>query len=137
MEVMEAPTPNYQEYEKDTKLIKFIKEDFYGKINNESYIIKIGTLKEFLVLKITEKKSIKNNYISYFTFEQLKNISKSMRYFDNINDIVSFLEEKGKKNEIYLKKLNNSIYIELKILSPNGKQDNMLLEIKAQEISDK
>ena len=60
-----------------------------------------------------------------------------MRYFDNINDIVAFLEEKGKKNEIYLKKLNNSIYIELKILSPNGKQDNMLLEIKAQEISDK
>ena len=83
MEVMEAPTPNYQEYEKDTKLIKFIKEDFYGKINNESYIIKIGTLKEFLVVKITEQKSIKNNYISYFTFEQLQNISKSMRYFDN------------------------------------------------------
>ena len=54
-----------------------------------------------------------------------------------INDIVSFLEEKGKKNEIYLNKLNYSIYIELKILSPNGKQDNMLLEIKAQEISDK
>ena len=35
-----------------------------------------------------------------------------MRYFDTINDIVNFMEEKGKNNEIILQEQNNNIYVE-------------------------
>lgn len=136
---MEALTlnNNNNEKEKDIQEIKFLKEDFNAKINNENYKIKIGTLKEFLVIKIFSLISTNNHYLSYFTYEQLINISKSMRYFDNINDIVSFMKEKGIKNELFLKKQNNNIELNLKILSPNGKEDDILLEINPHEISDK
>ena len=133
---MEAPTP-IKLNEKEINEINFLKEDWCSKINNEEYIIKIGTLKEFLVIKVYNKNEMKNSFISYFNYEQLRNISKSMRYFDNINDIIKFLEEKGKKNEILLKKQNDNIYLEFKIISPNGNQDNVSLEIKPEKISDK
>lgn len=83
METMEAPTLNFKnnEKEKDIQKIKFLKEDFNAKINNENYKIKIGTLKEFLVIKIFNLISINDYYLSYFTYEQLINISKSMSYF--------------------------------------------------------
>ena len=136
MEAMEAPTPN-NFYEKDIKEIIYLKDEFSTKFNNEIYNIKIGTLNEFLVVKVTNKSNLKLNYISYFTYEELKNISKSMRYFDNIGDIVTFMEEKGKKNELLMKEENKNIYIEFKIISPNGKEDTVLLELKPQKISDK
>ena len=136
MEAMEASTPN-NFYEKDIKEIQFLKDEFSTKFNNDIYNIKIGTLNEFLVVKVTNKSNLKLNYISYFTYEELKNISKSMRYFDNIGDIVTFMEEKGKKNELLMKEKNKNIYIEFKLISPNGKEDTVLLELKPQKISDK
>ena len=60
-----------------------------------------------------------------------------MRYFDTINDIVNFMEEKGKNNEIILQEQNNNIYVEFKIISPNGKEDKVILKLKPQEIGDK
>ena len=125
MEIMEAPTPKFKEDEKNLEEIKFLKEEFNAKINNENYKFMIGSLKDFLVIKITSQLSTKKNYLSYFTYVQLINISKSMRYFDSINDIVSFMKEKCLKNEILLKKQNNNIYLNLKILSPNGKEDDI------------
>ena len=50
---------------------------------------------------------------------------------------IKFLEEKAKKNEILLKKQNDNVYLEFKIISPNGNQDNVSLEIKSEKISDK
>ncbi len=44
-------------------------------------------------------------------FDQLKSIAKPMRYFDDINDFASFIENKGKKNEIVLKKEQNDLLI--------------------------
>ena len=60
-----------------------------------------------------------------------------MKYFDNVKDFVLFLENKGNKNEILLKKENEKIFIEVKVVSPSGKEDIILLEIKPNEISDK
>ena len=136
---MDAPTPDIDcsIYEKDIKDIQFLKDIFYTKLNEENYSIMIGSFKEFLVIKVIKEKDIKNNYISYFTYEQLKNISKAIRYFDDINDIINFMVSKGKNNEIILKKENNKIYIEFKIILPNGKEDNVFLEIKSKEITDK
>ena len=132
MESMEAPTPS-MDYDKNSKEISF-----YIKSNIDTYYIKIKTMKEYLVITALNESNIKNNYSSYFTFDYLKNISKSMRYFDNLEDIISFIEDKSKKNEIILKKENDEkLNIEFKIISPNGKEDNILLELKPQKISDK
>ena len=122
--------------EKDLKDIK-ITYEYSLKFNDNNYLIMIGILKDFLVLKVINKSLIKDNYISFFTFEQLKEISKSMRYFDDINDIISFLENKGNKNELFLKKEKDKIFIEFKLVSPSGKEELILLELKPTEISDK
>lgn len=122
--------------EDDLKDIKFTSE-YNIKSNDENYLIIIGILKDYLVIKVTNKQLIKNYYISFFTYDQLKDISKSMKYFDDINDFISFLEKKGNKNEILLKKENEKVFIEVKVVSPSGKEDLIILEIKSKEISDK
>ena len=126
---MEAPKPivmETQQIEKELKDIKFTSE-YNLKLNNDNYLIMIGILKDHLVLKVTNKELIKDNYLSFFTYEQLKEISKSMRYFDDIKDIISFLENKGNKNELFLKKEKDKIFIEFKVISPSGKEDLVLL----------
>ena len=136
---MEAPNPisfETPKIEKNIKDIKFIYE-FNLKLNYENYSIMIGTLKDYLVIKILNNSKLKENYISFFTHQQLKDISKSMRYFDDIKDIISFLENKGKTNEIYLTQKNKKLYIHFNVISPNGKGDLVSLEIKSNEISDK
>ena len=60
-----------------------------------------------------------------------------MKYFDDVKDFISFLENKGNKNEILLKKENEKIFVEVKVVSPSGKEDIIVLEIKPNEISDK
>ena len=136
---MEAPKPVLMETpqnEKELKNIKFTSE-FKTKINNDNYLIQIGILEDYLVIKVTINGIIKNDYISFFTYEQLKVISKSMRFFDDIKDFISFLENKIKKKEIFLKKEKENIYIEVKVISPSEKEDIISLVIKPKIISDK
>ena len=45
-----------------------------------------------------------------------------MRYFDEIKDIISFIEGKGRKNELFLSKEQDNILIGFKISSPNGNE---------------
>ena len=127
----EAPTPQMdnETYIKDMS--------FPFKLDNIIYTVKIGKMKEYLVINLTNESNINIHYTSYFTLDELKNISKSLRYYDNIKDIISFMEEKMKTNEVFLKKENSIISIEFKILSPNGKIENISLELKPQEKSDK
>ena len=137
---MEAPTPQNLDIniiEKDLKEIQFLKEGFFTKLDNEIYIINIGILRKLLVIKVLNKNNMKKSYMSYFSFKQLNDISKSFRYFDDINEIISFIETKGKKNEISLKKKLENIIIEFKISSPNGKEENIILELKENELSNK
>ena len=137
---MEAASPiiiETPDLEKDIKDIKFVTESFNSKLNNDNYKIMIGILKNYLVIKVLNKSLMKNNYICFLTFEQLKNISKLMRYFDDIKDIISFLEKKGKKNEIFIREENKKKFIEFKIISPNGKEDLVSLELKPREKSEK
>ena len=97
----------------------------------------IGSLNEYIVIKAYNKSNLKNNYISYYTYDNLKSLSKSMRYFDEIKDIISFIEGKGKKNELSLKKENDNIFLEFKILSPNGQEENVSLKLNLEELNDK
>ena len=138
---MEAPSPLKMIYTSSSKInineVKFTNEEFKVKLNEEIFNIMIGSLNEYFVIKVYNKSNLKNNYISCFTYDNLKNISKSMRYFDDINDIIFFIEGKGKKNELYLKKENDNIFIEFKISSPNGKEENVSLKLNPQELNDK
>ena len=135
---MEAPIPMITVSSKiDINNVKFSKEEFKVKLNEEIYNIIFGYLKEYLVIKVYNKSNLKNNYISFYTYEDLKHISKSIRYFDDINDIISFIEGKGKSNELFLKKEKDNIFIEFKISSPNGKEENVSLKLNLEELNDK
>ena len=135
---MEAATPINQVISKiDIKNVNFSTEEYKIKLNDEIYNIMIGSLNEYLVIKVYNKSNLKNNFISYFTYDNLKSISKSMRYFDEIKGIISFIEGKGKKNELSLKKENENIFIEFKILSPNGQEENVSLKLNLEELNDK
>ena len=134
----DAPTPYIiNNYEKEIKDIQFLNQTFNSKLNNENYTINIGILKDILVIKVINEAQNNNIYQSHFTFEQLKNISKSMRYFDDINDIVSFIENKGKQNEILIKKEQNDLFVNFKVASPNGKEEDILLKLNPKEINNK
>ena len=135
---MDAPTPTFTTPSKiDINNVNFSKEEFKVKLNEEIHNIMVGYLKEYLVIKVYNKSHLNNNYISFYTYKDLKHISKSMRYFDDINDIISFIEGKGKKNELFLKKEEDSIFIEFKISSPNGKEENVSLKLNLEELNDK
>ena len=135
---MEAPIPMITASSKvDINNINFSKEEFKVKLNGEIHNIMVGYLNEYLVIKVYNKSNLKINYTSFNTYEDLKHISKSMRYFDDINDIISFIEGKGKNNELFLKKEKDNIFIEFKISSPNGKEENISLKLNLEELTDK
>ena len=79
---MEAPTPVKMIYTSSSKInikeVKFINEEFKVKLNEEIFNIMIGSLNEYFVIKVYNKSNLKNNYISCFTYDNLKNISKSI-----------------------------------------------------------
>ena len=61
-----------------------------------------------------------------------------MRYFDEIKDIISFIEGKGRKNELFLsKEQQDNILIGFKISSPNGNEENVNLKLNIEELNDK
>ena len=51
--------------------------------------------------------------------------------------IISFIANKGKKNEILLKKEQNDLFINFKVTSPNGKEKDILLKVKPKELNEK
>ena len=132
MEAMEAPTPISDEYQENIKSISIP-----IKLNNENYNINIGIFKEFLVIKAKNELNFKNNYCSSFTHDDLRKISNSFKYFENLNEIMSFMEEKGKNNEIFTKIQNDILILEFKIISPNGKENEVAFQIKPKDMSDK
>jgi hypothetical protein len=135
---MEAPISMISAPSKiDINNVNFSKEEFKVKLNEEIHNIMVGYLKDYLVIKVYNKSHLKNNYISFYTNEDLKRISKSMRYFDDINDFSSFIENKGKKNEIFLKKEQNDLFINFKVSSPNGNEEDIFLKLKPKELNDK
>ena len=133
----DAPSPIINnDLNNERNFIKFLNQGFNAKLSEKNYIIKIGILKDTLFINVISNE-IKDIYQSHLTFEELKNISKSMRYFDDINDVATFIENKGRKSEIFLKKEQNEIFINFKVTSPNGKEEDILLKLKPKDLNDK
>ena len=106
---MDDKTKSPEKYLKD---VKFIPESFSLQLNEENYSITLGTLQEFIVIKLYQETNIKNKYISFLTIEQLKKISKSMRFFDEVDEVIKFFKEK-----------------EFSANLPNGGIDNISLKL--------
>ena len=128
------PTPNITKEEN----IKIISNPINLKLENEDYkmylIIILKENIEYLRIKI---ENFNNIYQIDLSLNQLKEISKTLRFFDSINEILNFIENKGKNNEIELLKNLNNVKIKFKIDLPNGSEDNVLIELNKKELNDK
>ena len=128
------PTPNITKEEN----IKIISNPINLKLENEDYkmylIIILKENIEYLRIKI---ENFNNIYQIDLSLNQLKEISKSLRFFDSLNEILNFIENKGKNNEIELLKNLNNVKIKFKIGLPNGSEDNVLIELNKKELNDK
>ena len=123
---MDDKTKSPEKYLKD---VKFIPESFSLQLNEENYSITLGTLQEFIVIKLYQETNIKNKYISFLTIEQLKKISKSMRFFDEVDEVIKFFKEKAEKKEIFLKNEKENLFFEFSANLPNGGIDNISLKL--------
>jgi hypothetical protein len=123
---MDDKTKSPEKYLKD---VKFLPESFNLQLNDENYSIMFGTLQEFIVINLYQETNIKNKYISFLTIEQLQKISKSMRYYDKVDEIINFFKEKAEKKEIFLKQEKENIFFEFSTNSPNGGIDNISLKL--------
>jgi len=63
------------------------------------------------------------------TFEQLKKISKSMRFFDEVDEFITFLKEKAEKKEISLRQEKEIMFFDFSINLPNGGINNISLKL--------
>ena len=128
------PTPNITKEEN----IKIISNPINLKLENEDYkmylIIILKENIEYLRIKI---ENFNNIYQIDLSLNQLKEISKTLRFFDSLNEILNFIENKGKNNEIELLKNLNNVKIKFKIGLPNGSEDNVLIELNKKELNDK
>ena len=123
--------------EQNLKDAKFLPESFNLKLNEENYTLMLGTLQEYFVIKVYQEKNIKSQYISFLTIEQLYKISKSMRYFEGIDEIISFLKDKGQNKQIFLKQGKETIFFEFNVNSPKGGIDNISLKLDEFKKNDK
>ena len=128
------PTPNITKEEN----ITIISNQINLKLENEDYkmylIIILKENIEYLRIKI---ENFNNIYQIDLSLNQLKEISKTLRFFDSLNEILNFIENKGKNNEIELLKNLNNVKIKFKIGLPNGSEDNVLIELNKKELNDK
>ena len=97
------------------------------------YIIEVGksSSSEKLGLKLKEQSSSNNFYYSLFlNLEELQKINKSFRYFDNINEAISSIQDIFEEKNVSLKFENNNIFLILKIRKIGKGEDLISLELK-------
>ena len=132
---MEAPIPsNINDTSKPKEEEKFIINKIVLKSENNDYEMSLGIKKsnnlELLIIKIKELDEINNAYQIYLSFEDLIKMSKGLRFFDTIKDILIFIEKKAKEKEITLSKNLDFLKLEFKINLPDGKEDIISLQLK-------
>lgn len=134
---MEAPKPISIVTPEDN--LTFIdKKEF--KLSNEKaeYLIEIGKLSpsEKLGIKLKENlSSIKVYYSNNFNLEELRNIHKSFRVFDNINEAVSNIQDIFEEKKVNLKIEKDNIFLILKINKIGKGEDLISIELKKNLLS--
>ena len=137
---MEAPKPisliTPTKAENDLTLLD--KKEF--KISNEKveYIVEIGKLSstENLGIKLKENiSSVKVYYSNIFNLEELRNIHKSFRVFDNINEAVTNIQVIFEEKKVNIKKENDNIFLILKIPKISKGEDLISIELSKKSLS--
>ena len=137
---MEAPKPisliTPAKQENNIKLLD--KKEF--KLSNEKveYIVEIGKISstENLGIKLKENiSSIKVYYSNIFNLEELRNIHKSFRAFDNINEAVSNIQEIFEEKKVNIKIENGNIFLILKIHKIGKGEDLISIELNKKSLS--
>ena len=137
---MEAPKPisliTPAKAENDLTLLD--KKEF--KLSNEKveYIVEIGKLSstENLGIKLKENiSSIKVYYSNIFNLEELRNIHKSFRAFDNINEAVTYIQDIFEEKKVNIKIENGHIFLILKIHKIGKGEDLISIELNKKSLS--
>ena len=110
------------------------------KLSNEKveYIVEIGKLSstENLGIKLKENiSSIKVYYSNIFNLEELRNIHKSFRVFDNINEAVTNIQEIFDEKKVNIKIENGNIFLILKIHKIGKGEDFISIELNKKSLS--
>jgi len=121
----------------DENLLIKNEKEFKLTLNNKEYLIYIGISSslEKLEIKIKELSSEPLNlYENIFSLMELKKVNKYFRIFDNIDELISFIEEIFEQKNADLKFENNNILLILKNII--GKKEELIsLEIKKKLLS--
>ena len=134
---MEAPKP-ISLITPENNMSFIDKKEF--KLSNEKveYIVEIGKLSstENLGIKLKENlTSTKVYYSNVFNLEELRNIHKYFRLFDNINEAVTNIQVIFEEKKVNIKKENDNIFLILKIPKISKGEDLISIELSKKSLS--
>ena len=96
--------PNLTSIPEEKNLIS--KKEYKFSINETDYLIQIGANSEHVIINVRPLSSAsKNYYEGSFTLVQLQKLSKSFRYYDSINELISNIMKFSKQKNIQLKRI--------------------------------
>ena len=137
---MEAPKPIslITPSKPENNITLLDKKEF--KLSNEKveYTVEIGKLSstENLGIKLKENiSSIKVYYSNVFNLEELRNIHKSFRAFDNINEAVTNIQDIFEEKKVNLKIENGNIFLILKINKIGKGEDLISIKLSKKSLS--
>ena len=135
---MEAPEPITIMTPEDDNISLTQKKEFKISHEKTEYLTEIGksSFSEKLIIKLKEISSSANAYYSNsFNLESLQSIHKSFRYFDNINEAISSIQDIFEEKNVSVKLDNNNIVLMLKIPKIGKGEDLIPLELKKNSMS--
>ena len=132
---MEAPKPISLITPENNISFSF-KKDFKLSHEKTEYIIEVGktSTQEKLGLKLKESSS--NVYYStYFNLEELQNVSKYFRCFDNINEAITSIQDIFEEKKCSLKIENNNVFLMIKVPKIGKGEDLIQLQLNKCSLS--
>ena len=133
---MEAPKP-ISLLTPESNITFTDKKEFKLAYEKTEFLIEIGKLtSEKLGIKLKENSSSINIYYSNsFNLEELQIIHRSFRYFDNINEAVSYIQDIFEEKKVNLKMENDTLCLILRINKIGKGEDLISIGLKKNNLS--
>lgn len=105
-------------------------------LNETNYLIRIGGNSEQLIINVRQASSVsKIFYEESLTLEQLQKLSRSFRYYDNINEAISNIYEIFENKKFSIQKDNNNICLIIKLNKGISGEENVNIGLRAKNNS--
>ena len=132
---MEAPKP-ISLITPENNLSFSSKKDFKLSHEKTEYIIEVGktSTQEKLGLKLKESSS-DVYYSTFFNLEELQNVSKYFRCFDNINEAITSIQDIFEEKKCSLKIENNNVFLMIKVPKIGKGEDLIQLQLNKCSLS--